>query len=569
VAPISQIWWGDSGENILDFQYAFFDRIGDREPRPGSAWERAGDGEEIAWLEGRDYVVSGQVRHISQVGGPVGWQAFLDWAGEKRDFRLVPDRDVPDFFVPDCRLIRPLTPPRFSIGEDHKRQTSLAIRNPTVDFEQAYRGIMFEYAPGASLTDPVAATFARGSGAYRTGVDKKDATELANVLRDRHYIGGQRTTLLEAARTPVNTPDPEDFSTANWGRIFCTVTHPFRTVGALNLDKVNDDQAGGFGRVDSTAAFQFITGGTNAWQVVVRYDSSVRVQVELIDQTTLVRHGRVDLVFNADGTLSSTAPAEGATSGNCTLLDVEPLEDGKTFRLWIQALAIVQANSYKVRLFATAESGGAAADLGAALFGGVQVENAVFPSSYNANAARNGDSFRWAHRHVPQAMFILADFIERGTFFNVVDGGASPRVVQIGSAANDNKSRLHILAPAGGTTYRVLHTNDANANVFAELTHGHAIGDRVQLLGVFYPDGSVQIKKVVNGGAETAGTQSGALAWDATFDATGSADGLPELYINSRNATIGRGFNAHARIKVGVLTHGGVTRDTIAKAYSA
>lgn len=196
-------------------------------------------------------------------------------------------------------------------------------------------------------------------------------------IRDRVGI------LCEGPRTPISVPDPEDFTTGNWTKIGCVITHPFRSVGAFTLDKVDDNSAVSNGRVESAANFNFLAAGTNSWQVTVRYVSSPRVQVELLDMTTLARHGRVDIVFNGDGTISSTTPAEAASSGNSRLLRIEKIDDGLTYVLHIQALNIVQANAYRVRLFGTGELGGAVTDTGAAAFGGPRVENAVFNSMYS------------------------------------------------------------------------------------------------------------------------------------------------------------------------------------------
>jgi len=549
---LSGFKWGTGEENILICDFPFDNVRTYRKPRDGSSRVRIPGGGFDPWVNGRDYILEGDVRWLSflKQSDPIGVQAFIDYAANGT-FSFVPDMTVPDFAIPGCFLISPFEAPEPGSEESGDAIQRLVIGNPTFNLAQAMRGVMFEYAPGASLTDPVAAAFTRASAAYRTGVDKKDATEAANVLRDRHYYGGLRTALLEAARTPISIPDPENFSTANWTRVSCTVTHPYRSVGAINLDRVNDDQAGGFGRVESAAAFQFAAGGTNAWQVVARYESSVRAQIELIDMTTLARHGRVDIVFNADGSIASTTPAKGATSGNCTLLDIEPLEDGKTFRFWIQALNIVQANSYRIRCFATGESGGAAADLGATLFGAVQVENAIFPSSYTGGAARVADAFDWPFPYKPQAMFALIDYVSLG-----IEKGSDGNsfALQIGNAFQDGR----VIIDAGSVDMTGFHQAQSSS-VSQNVATGAARGDRVQALLLLNANGSVQLKRGYNLGAEVASGTSGALAFRSAWN--------PErIYFYGGT---GSPFHGVARVKVATLQFAGITRDTIAKALAA
>ena len=204
--PVSKITWGTGFENELIFGYSLFDVITDREPREGSEWIQGASGIEDAWITGRDYTMHCEARWIpdnpggalgeTPVSGPTAFQAFLDWARDKNTFRFVPDASVPLFFVDSCYLVEPVR--GFgSLTADIKRRLPLKLRTVTMDFHQALRGVMFEYAPGGSLIDPVAATYSRGSTANRIGKDGLVASEAINVLRDRHYEGSLKTALLE------------------------------------------------------------------------------------------------------------------------------------------------------------------------------------------------------------------------------------------------------------------------------------------------------------------------------------------------------------------------------------
>lgn len=202
----SQIHWGTGFENVLDFD---FPQLIDncrfwRQPAPGAVRSRNAAGTTDAAIYGYDYVMSGRARWFdaSSYSGPLGLQAFFDWAGRGNTFRFVPDKNVTDFYVDGVTLEQPFESPEPGLEEaDGSQSIDMVLRNPTVDFGQAMRGIMFEYVPGASLTDPVAAAFTRNDIGTRIGKDGLTYEDVAHVLRDRHYAGGLRSSLFEGGRT--------------------------------------------------------------------------------------------------------------------------------------------------------------------------------------------------------------------------------------------------------------------------------------------------------------------------------------------------------------------------------
>src|SRR5690242_13405268 len=152
----------------------------------------------------------------------------LGAAEESRPLRA--DATLPAFYVDGCYLVDPTS--GFGIlGPDIKRQLTFTLRNPTVDFHRAMRGLMFEYAPGGDITQPVAATFSRASIGTRVDVNVLVATDAISVLRDRHYIGGLRTTLLEGAGTN-SCLQSEALDNASWTKGSSTITA--NTVAAPN-----------------------------------------------------------------------------------------------------------------------------------------------------------------------------------------------------------------------------------------------------------------------------------------------------------------------------------------------
>ncbi|HMG19533.1 MAG TPA: hypothetical protein VK573_12470, partial [Gemmatimonadales bacterium] len=264
--PAEQILWGVGYENTIDFDYP---RALDvprawRRPAPGSARARNSAGVTDAAVYGYDYLLAGRARWFgrSDWDNPVGLQAFLDWAGQGNPFRFVPDKTVPDFYVDNCVLDSPFDDVEPSLEEaDGSQAIDMVIRNPSVSFGQALRGIMFEYAPGMSLTDPVAATFSRGSAATRRGlpgtlVSAVGASDASGVLRDRHYEGTLRTTLLEAQRVQLVT-QPENMGHADWTVVGTPVltsgqADPFGGTGAYVVD---DNAAGGDEAIETVVGF--------------------------------------------------------------------------------------------------------------------------------------------------------------------------------------------------------------------------------------------------------------------------------------------------------------------------
>lgn len=104
--------------------------------------------------------------------------------------------------------------------------------------------VMSKYTPGGNVVGS-GGTFARADATTcATYIDANGVvqTVAANVLRDSHYIGGVRTTLLEGARTN-NTIQNRTLGNAAWTASNCTVS---TTLGA-------DGAAGAASRLTATA----------------------------------------------------------------------------------------------------------------------------------------------------------------------------------------------------------------------------------------------------------------------------------------------------------------------------
>jgi len=177
VATNSLFLWGKNSAGALNYAnqllvgQPLYDMLTDRVAREPSQWGIGASGVRDAWIFGRDYTLWCTARWIpdggdgslaSPLSGPVGWQAFFDYARDQNPFRFVPDAAWPNFYVDACYLVDPLAKgPLGALSPDILRNIPFQICNATVDFHQALRGIMWEYAPGGSITDPLLATYTR------------------------------------------------------------------------------------------------------------------------------------------------------------------------------------------------------------------------------------------------------------------------------------------------------------------------------------------------------------------------------------------------------------------------
>lgn len=550
--PARKILWGTNYENEL-LPGELYNIVTDREPRDGSEFVQGASGIEDSWITGFDYVMDAEARFVpdlpggsvSPISGPLGWQDFMDWARAKNPFRFVPDASLPDFYVDGCYLVEPMRG-LGGLGTDIKRRISLKIRSANQDFHQALRGLMFEYQAGMSLLSPLA-TFVRATAATRRGLPGAlttsiGASDLSGVLRDRHYEGTLRTALLEAARIQI-CPNPEDLSA------WAVSGTPIRTggqadpFGGTNAWLIQDDDAAAFEYIISTGDIAF-TDGVRAFGVFCK-QGSASIQWFRLSGATERHRVRV--------TWSGGVPTLSTQSGSGTLFP--PVNFGGGWWLCLaNANGVLAADTNTIQM--GPGSDGAVSDTGTSYFFGANAWDATFPSSYQGPSlgTRNVDQLAWSFPYKPQPMFLLVDFIE-----NEPPTFADTRILTI-CGDNENTQRLLIYPPAATDQYTIRHDPSAVGFVNATIDKNTVRGDRMQVLGLLYADGSVKIGATKNGDAEAFSGQSAAAPlasqWSAQILGLGGRAGGGQL----------TGFRAFSRVKVGPMVFNGVTRDTIAKA---
>src|SRR5919109_5529632 len=223
-SKVSQILWGPTLENALSFGYPLRSLVTDREPRQEfTTVQAAAGGAEDGWATGFDYVMECEATFVpltpnaygsqapyatqSPIVGALGVQDFLDYARAKNTFRFVPDVTLPQVYVDGCYLADPFRGGR-TITSTLEYAQKLKLRNPSVDFLQAFRGLFLEFTPGGSLSDPQLYSYSRATVGYEMTREGYLLNHPANSICDGHYVAGIQTTLLSRAITnDVTNPE--------------------------------------------------------------------------------------------------------------------------------------------------------------------------------------------------------------------------------------------------------------------------------------------------------------------------------------------------------------------------
>ena len=339
--------------------------------------------------------------------------------------------------------------------------------------------ILFEYRPGDDIAFQ-GGTFLRGSPGnnVQTKRNGKDIELIApNVLRDRHYVNGVRTTLMERGRTNFAWPS-EDFTDARWQKTTVTITGNQITApdGNSTADSFSKDIAASsaYLRYDTD---QPVSGKTFTFSIWARYwkglsaNRNIRLHIRNSTETVLWSQ---DFTTNDTWQRFSTSfTFAGGTAGNC--------------RVYIEVTDITTLGGYYL--------------WGAQI---EQNENGAYATSYipatTGNTAADHDRLTIPFLYQPQAMWVYAKWIEgyskylSDNFYWNIGGGGVPQLNLISQSGNYNARCFD----AGGTS---VAQQIAQANP----------GDTVESLVILDATGHIKLVICVNGGAENATGFSGGL----------------------------------------------------------
>lgn len=522
-----EIRWGTGYDNVLSFAHpAVLDNtVSWRQPAPGSRFTRNGAGVSDAWINKRDFLLAGTARHFKPAswGGP-GLQDFLDWASDGNTFRFLPDSRYPSFYVDNCYLESPKAETRPQIEEaDGWFSIDIVIRQQAFDFSLALRGLMFEYAPGKSLSDPstMLGTYSRAGVGYRVTRELDLEAAASGVIRDRHFIGSTKTTLLEQSRD--NLVVQSDALATGWTATGTVVaTNAVGTYAGRPFSRVAGADGGVLYRVVTLPG-----NGSKGVSCLIKQDGTASgfSFIALYDDTAGVYRCHIKYTIAADGVV--TAAVQGGVG---TLLQVESLGDG-VYRIWAAAAGTVAANTN--RIYANDD---VSSTLTSVLMSGVQVEDAQGPSSLipttTVGVTRAGDSLSFPFDRVPQEMTVYVKFIEQGSIRT-----ADARILQLGKSDNTAPQLLVYRS----TRYAVDHVVGATT-VSAQAAATPSVGDVVEVSVVLSATGAVTLSQAINGGATASTATSSANALGAAWSDT-------LLWLNAVGA-LGVGTTAYVAVRV-------------------
>lgn len=542
----SEIWWGTGNDNVLSFAHPHVldDARTWRRPAPGSRRVRNAAGTTDSWVNKRDYLLAGRVRHF----GPSAWpdvQDFLDWAGQGNAFRFVPDTRYPSFYVDDCYLDEPFDDPAPLIEEsDGWQSLDVVIRQQAIDFNLLLRGLMFEYKPGKSLTDPssMAATFTRATTAARRARTGGMAEDASGTLRDRHFVFNEstsafeRSTLVERSGGNVILSSQDLDNGTYWTTITATVSDDAVDLGHLTLGLLTDDSAASAQRISQNLTF---TGnGAKGISFFVAKGTATSSAVLLVDDTAAANRLVAAITWSGD------VPSVAMTTG--TLDDVEYIGEFQSrdvYRIRMRSTTVTAANTNRFAFFPAATAAFGDTPTGNIYAGGFQAENNIYATSYKktttAAATRNADVLAFPLSdpiETPQELTVYCKFVEKGT---LIDGG---RILQI---SEDGSNTNSILLGESGGFYQA--TTDAGSSTQAAAP---TMGQQVELRAVVGETFEVTLGQSINSATETV-----AAASSGTFLPSEWGTGTAKIHIGNRGGTaLGSVAFLHIKIAAGTRT---------------
>lgn len=370
-------------------------------------------------------------------------------------------------------------------------------------------------------------TFTRGSIGTASGRDGAPYTFAVDVPRIEYVDldgDGVRETpglLLEGQRTNLILRS-EELNNATWIKENTPiVTDGALALGCVTLSLVNKDTSGVLERIRQ--AVTFTVDGTKAIRLLVKAGTSQYSSVQLYDGTVPATR------FITIITWAAGVPSFNTTVGS--VLKVTLLANG-IYELLVQAPNVVAANSHTLFLNpASGITGFETAPTGTTYFGAVQAENGPFPSSYikttSATVTRSPDRLEYPYLAGPQAMTILADFLERAHPNWVTPvGGGDPRIMQNSNSGNTATFRL--IKANTSDSYRFVY-NATGTDWGSTVDLNPVFGDRIELRATLTSGGLGTLYGSKNGATEVA-------ASPATAEALPAAWGLNVLNLGSVGA---------------------------------
>lgn len=373
----------------------------------------------------------------------------------------------------------------------------------------------------SSNVDTLSPTFTRASAAYETDSVGVLASRAVDVLRSSHYIGAERTFLLEGQRTNKQT-FAEQLDNAVWSKTLCAITANATTApdDTATADLVTNDGTAGQHYIKGNALTA--TTGSSTWSAFVKKGTCRYVHLLMETDNHYAQ-------FDLDTGALVHSGGVGVTHG---------IEDvGDYYRVRVSGANTGGARGCRLYFLDAAQNIADPAETssGTGYAWGLQLEDAPSPSSYikteAATVSRAVDSCPLDFPHAPQEMTVYCRFRELGT------ADSNGWIFQLADPGSVHSMPLD----ATGGFYRLRHFGTSGSSA-STLGVAPAIGDLVELRGILNTDGSVQIHQSINGAAEVAAAAGSASPLAAAWNEN-------RLYIGY-NKTGNHGFNAFRNVLI-------------------
>lgn len=166
-------------------------------------------------------------------------------------------------------------------------------------FGDAVSPVLLGVTPGTLST--ASQTFTRASAAYQTSSAGLLSSLAADAVRSTHYIGGERTILLEAQRTNLLTYS-EQFDNAAWLKSVASVSANAATApdGAVTADKLIPNSGAGLasGTAGSVTQATTVSGGAT-WALSIYAEAAGFPGIQLREGAVTGTEAYVDLTTGA------------------------------------------------------------------------------------------------------------------------------------------------------------------------------------------------------------------------------------------------------------------------------
>lgn len=391
------------------------------------------------------------------------------------------------------------------------------------------------YAPGMGdivsfVRGTANATYRDSAGAMVTGV-------ASSAPRDAHYENGVRTLLMEGGRTNSFT-FTEGIDNAAWTKTECSaladqVASPS---GGVTADALVETATAGVQHYLSRAV-SFTANTPQPFSCFAKAGGRSRFQMYMNTGADIAGVS-VDL---AAGTVTSLVTGAGSLSYS----RIEAWAGGWYRVCWA---GTVNASATAAVLYVLMQDGtGATTYTGSAGIGfyltALQFEanqrtcSSYVPATAGSTAARGTDRLALAFPAAPAESTFYARLVN--VDYHVSQPSLNRIVASVGASA---AARLWLYRSSGGAWALLHHNGTASVSVSASGTP--AYGDVVEMRGILYGDGSVQLGVSINAAAEVVSARSAALTPAAAWG------GAARLWLGSDDGGASTGVLALARLLV-------------------